>query len=308
MLRPILLRMSRSERLERQARKRRFVRRALRRFMPGEELDDALRVGAPLGRRGLGIVLTQLGENVADAEAAAAASRHYVRALGRVAALGLEGDISVKPTQLGLDLGLDVALANLEPLVAEADLLDSMVWVDMEDSSYVDRTLELVHTLRERSPRIGVCLQAYLHRTPADLATLMDPPVRVRLVKGAYREPAGRAIRRKHDVDARFHELAIQMFRAPAYTAAAPPVFGTHDDRLIERVRDSAQQYRLTGDDIEFHLLYGIGQDLQEWLSAVGAGVRVLIAYGDRWYPWYMRRLAERPANIWFVAKQIFRR
>jgi proline dehydrogenase len=305
MLRTLLLRMSRSRLLERQARRRAFVRRAIRRFMPGEELDDALAAGTQLGRRGHGLVLTRLGENVRSEAEADAVARHYVHVLDRLAALGLEGDVSVKPTQLGLDLGPAVAARNLDAIMTEADLLDGMVWVDMEDSGYVDRTLELVHRARERSPRVGVCLQAYLHRTPEDLAALMDPPVRVRLVKGAYREPTTMAIRSKKEVDARFHELAVEMFRKPGYAKAATPVFGTHDDRLIERVRESAQQYRLTGRAIEFHLLYGIRTDLQEWLTTAGTGVRVLIAYGEDWYPWYLRRLAERPANVWFVAKQI---
>jgi proline dehydrogenase len=308
MMRTVLLRMSRSRFLERQVRKRRFVRRAIRRFMPGEELDDALREGKRLGRRGFGVVLTHLGENVASEAEAGAVSRHYARALDRVAALALDAEMSVKPTQLGLDLGVDVASGNLAPLLKKANTADDTVWIDMEDSSCVDATLELVHEARKTCPRVGVCLQAYLHRTPADLEALMDPPVRVRLVKGAYREPPELVIRRKSDVDARFHELAVHMLRDRDYARAATPVFGTHDDRLIERVRESARQYRFDPGEIEFHMLYGVRPDLQEWLAAVGARVRVLISYGDHWYPWYMRRLAERPANVWFVAKQIFRR
>lgn len=308
MMRTVLLRMSRSPFLERQVRKRRFVRRAVRRFMPGEELDDALREGTRLGRRGFGVVMTRLGENVASEAEAEAVSHHYARALDRVAALALDAEISVKPTQLGLELGVDVAARNLAPLLAKAKESDDTVWIDMEDSSCVDRTLDLVHTARETCPRVGVCLQAYLHRTPSDLEALMDPPVRVRLVKGAYREPPDLVIRRKRDVDARFHELAVHMIRDRRYALAATPVFGTHDDRLIERVRESARQHRLNPGQIEFHMLYGVRPDLQEWLAAVGAQVRVLISYGDHWFPWYMRRLAERPANVWFVAKQVVRR
>jgi proline dehydrogenase len=235
-------------------------------------------------------------------------SRHYNRALDRVAALALDAEISVKPTQLGLDLGMDVATRNLLPLVRKADRLDNTVWIDMEDSSYVDRTLELVRVARQESTRVGVCLQAYLHRTPDDLAALMDPPTRVRLVKGAYREPRSKALETRKEVDARFAELALQMLRDRAYIRAVIPVFGTHDDRLIERIRESARQYRVDPGRIEFHLLYGIRTDLQEWLAAVGATVSVLISYGDHWFPWYMRRIAERPANLWFVAKQVFRR
>jgi proline dehydrogenase len=307
MMRSLLLLMSRSRFLERQVKRRRFVRRAVRQYMPGEELNDALAAARKMGRRGLGVVLTQLGENVDDTAAAARVSRHYNRALDRVAALALDAEISVKPTQLGLDLGMDVATRNLLPLVRKADRLDNTVWIDMEDSSYVDRTLELVRVARQESTRVGVCLQAYLHRTPDDLAALMDPPTRIRLVKGAYREPRARALESRKEVDARFAELALQMFRHRAYIGAVIPVFGTHDDRLIERIRESARQYRVNPGQIEFHLLYGIRTDLQEWLAAVGATVSVLISYGDHWFPWYMRRMAERPANLWFVAKQVFR-
>lgn len=307
-MRSLLLRMSRSPGLERWAKRSRTARRAVRRFMPGEELDDALRAAGKLGRRGLGVVFTELGENVAAAEDAEGVARHYMRTCDRIAALGLDAEISVKPTHLGLDIDPDVARKNLERVVRKADELDLMVWVDMEDGSYVDATLDLVRAVRQRSHRIGICLQAYLHRTPDDLEGLRDPPTRVRLVKGAYSEPAAAAIQDRSAVDQRFHELAVSMLRDTDYARAAPPVFGTHDDRLIERVRESARQYGLAPGQIEFHMLYGIRVDLQEWLTAVGARVRVLISYGHHWYPWYLRRLAERPANLWFVARQVFRK
>ncbi|MEJ2502590.1 MAG: proline dehydrogenase family protein [Gemmatimonadota bacterium] len=295
MMRAALLRMSRSESIERWVKSREFARAAVRRFMPGEELGDALEAAGRMTRRGLGIVLTELGENVTTPEQATAAATDYARALDRIADRSLDAEISVKPTHLGLDLGPDVARENVALLARAADTADSMVWVDMEDSSYVDRTLELVRSVREKSNRIGVCLQAYLHRTPDDLAALMeDPPVRVRLVKGAYREPPEHAIQRKKDVDERYHDLAATILRDRDYVSDAVPAFGTHDDRLIERIR-------------EFHMLYGIRGDLQEWLTAAGAEVRVLISYGAHWYPWYLRRLAERPANLWFVAKQLIR-
>jgi proline dehydrogenase len=308
MLRNLLLRMSRSPTLERQMRRRGFARRAVRRFMPGERLDDALGAAVALQRRGLGVVLTHLGENVPDPEAAGAVARHYARALDRLAALGPDGTISVKPTHLGLDLGMDPVRRNLEPLLARSSELGRTLWVDMEDSSTVDRTLELVRWARDRTPHVGVCLQAYLHRTPADLESLMDPPTRVRLVKGAYQEPPAAAIRSKKTVDARFRELADRMLADHSYVAAAPPVFATHDGPLIERIRETGDRGSVSPPHYEFHLLYGIRTDLQESLAADGARVAVLISYGERWFPWYMRRLAERPANLWFVAKQVAHR
>lgn len=276
--------------------------------MPGEALSDALEAGKILNRRGLPVVYTELGENVTTAEEAEAVARRYVDALDRMAALALDAEISVKATHLGLDLDTDLARRNLDRLVGRADQLETMVWVDMEDSSYVDRTLELVRSARSRSRRVGVCLQAYLHRTPDDLVALKDPPTRVRLVKGAYREPAELAIQKKRDVDRRYYELAARMLKDRDYVSAAVPVFGTHDDHLIERIRETARQYGLAPGQLEFHMLYGIRTDLQEWLAAAGATVRVLISYGEHWYPWYVRRLAERPANLWFVAKQLVRR
>ncbi|MFW5951497.1 MAG: proline dehydrogenase family protein [Gemmatimonadota bacterium] len=307
MARALLLKLSRSQTLERWVRRRTFARKAVARFIPGEELDDALRSAAKLGRRGLGVVLTELGEHVTTGDDAAAVAQHYGHTLDRIAAGGLDAEISVKPTHLGLDLGPHVARENLERVVQKADELDVMVWVDMEESAKVDATLDLVRSVRRTSDRVGVCLQAYLHRTPDDLRTLMDPPTRVRLVKGAYREAPDAAIQKKKDVDQRFHELAARMLKDRDYVAAAVPVFGTHDDRLVERVRESARQYGLAPGQLEFHMLYGIRVELQEWLAAVGASVRVLISYGEHWYPWYMRRLAERPANLWFAARQLFR-
>jgi proline dehydrogenase len=307
MMRALLLRLSRSKGMERWVKSRTFARKAVARFMPGEELDDALAAARKMGRRGLGVVFTELGENVTTEEEADAVVKHYSRALDRIAALALDAEISLKPTHLGLDLGEDVARKGLLKLVRKAEQLDTTVWVDMEDSSYVDATLALVRAARDESPNVGVCLQAYLHRTPDDIAALMDPPTRIRLVKGAYKEPPDVAIQKKADVDQAFHEQAVIMLKDRDYVGDAPPVFGTHDDRLIERIRESARQYGLSPGQIEFHMLYGIRVDLQEWLTAVGAVVRVLISYGEHWYPWYMRRLAERPANLWFAARQLFK-
>lgn len=305
MMRSILLGMSRSQRIEHWVKQRKVARRAVRRFMPGEALDDALLAAEKLGRRGIGVVLTELGENVTTSEAADAVAGSYCTALDHVTRRGINADLSVKPTHLGLDLGATDAEGNLKRLVCRADELEGMIWLDMEDSSYVDRTLELVRSARNASERVGVCLQAYLHRTPDDLKSLMDAGVRVRLVKGAYREGPDHAIQKKKGVDQQFHDLAARILKDRDYVAAATPVFGTHDDRLIERVREAARQYGVSPGQIEFHMLYGIRTDLQEWLTAVGSSVRVLISYGDHWYPWYMRRLAERPANLWFVARQL---
>ncbi|HSH46472.1 MAG TPA: proline dehydrogenase family protein [Longimicrobiales bacterium] len=306
MMRSVLLRMSTSQWCERQVKRRRFAQKAVRKFMPGESVNDALEAAQRLGRRGIGVVLTELGENVATESEATAVACRYEQVVDRLAALALDGEISVKPTHLGLDVNEGVAAANLRRLARKAGQAGSTVWVDMEDSSTVDATLSLVGEARQVAEPVGVCLQAYLHRTPEDLARLMADRVRVRLVKGAYREEPEHAIARKKDVDQRYHELAVEILRDRAYVDAATPVFGTHDARLIERVRESARQYGASPGQLEFHMLYGIQVPTQEWLAAVGARVRVLISYGDHWYPWYMRRLAERPANLWFVLRKAF--
>ncbi len=308
MIRSVLLSMSRSAALERFATQRAFARRAVRRFMPGEALDDAVAAAATLGRSGIGAVFTQLGENVRTPGEAAGTASHYEQVLARAAELDIPGQVSVKPTHLGLDLGEDVALRNLERLVRRAGEMGSTIWVDMEDSSYVDRTLDLVTAVGQESPGVGVCLQAYLHRTPADLDRLRRAAIRVRLVKGAYRERPDVAIPRKKEVDRRFHDLAARMIEDRDYIEAAAPVFGTHDAGLIGRLRQSARARGLRPGQIEFHMLYGIRADLQQRLAGEGEVVRVLISYGERWYPWYVRRLAERPANLWFVARQVVRR
>ncbi len=308
MLRSLLLRMSRSPRLERYISTRPFARQAVLRFMPGERLEDALDAADRVGRSGIGVVITELGENVASSDEAIDTAAHYESVLERIESSGVDGQVSVKPTHIGLDLGADLARENLERLVLKADALGTVVWVDMEDSSYVDRTLDLVRGAHHLSSHVGVCLQAYLHRTPDDLSALRDEGIRVRLVKGAYREPADVALPRKKDVDRRFHDLAVELFRDPAYVAAAKPVIGTHDQHLLERVRSSARRHGVAPGDFEIHMLYGIRTDLQEEMTTEGEAVRVLISYGEHWYPWYVRRLAERPANLWFVARQLMRR
>jgi len=315
MLRSLLLRASESTFLESQFRRRGFSRRAIRRFMPGEDLESALAAGKVLQDRGLGVVLTRLGEEVYDAGEADAVVAHYLDVLKQVAARKLDAEISVKPTQLGLAIGDDdprqrdgyaVAERNLDRLALAAAAHGSTLWVDMEGSEYVDATLDLVRTVRSRHASIGVCLQSYLRRTPDDLATLADPPVRVRLVKGAYREPRSIAYPRKADVDRAFVDLARRIMDHRAWFDAAPPHFGTHDLAIIDDVVRVAAERGIPGEAVQVTMLYGIRSEAQHRLSDEGLTVRTLISYGEAWYPWYVRRLAERPANLWFVLRTMF--
>jgi proline dehydrogenase len=302
--RRLLLGASRSPRLARALRDRAFFRRAARRFLPGEDLAAALDAAAALARDGIGAVLTQLGEQVASPAEAAAVRDHYLGVLDRVRERGLAAELSVKLTHLGLDVDRAACRDSLLALVARAAATGSFVWIDMEESRYVDATLELFRAARAAHPTVGVCLQAYLHRTPADLDALLPLDPAIRLVKGAYSEPAAVALGRKRDVNERYEALAGRLLERAA-RGRARPVFGTHDLRLVERIRARARALAVDPAGCEVHMLYGIRTDAQRALARAGVRVRVLISYGTAWFAWYLRRLAERPANVWFVVRNL---
>jgi proline dehydrogenase len=283
-----------------------FVRRAVSTFMPGESFDDMLVAAKATAAEGIGSVFTRLGENVKDLAEAEAVARHYVEVIDRIKAQGLQCEPSIKLTQLGLDINRDLAYGHLRALAASAQAAGSYLWVDMEQSSYVDVTLDLTRRLKQEFPAVGVCLQAYLFRTRQDLEDITSRGIGVRLVKGAYNEPPNIAFPKKSDVDANYLALAQLMLSAGARVAGARAVFGTHDLDLIAAIRNHAKSIGLKAADYEFHMLYGIQKAAQLRLAREGAAVRVLIAYGEYWFPWYMRRLAERPANVWFVVKSLF--
>jgi proline dehydrogenase len=308
LLRRALLAGSQSRWLRERAMRRAFVRRAVARFMPGEEVEDALAAAGLLRAAGLGAVLTRLGENLTDEAEADAVAAHYLDLLERVRAEKGAIEISVKPTQLGLDLDEERCASRLLALAARAEATGNFVWVDMEQTAYTDATLRLVRRARARHARVGVCLQSYLHRTAADLEGLLPAGVGVRLVKGAYNEPPDRALPRKADVDASYRALARRLLDAAAKGQGVRTVFGTHDRAIIDAIVAEAGSRGLSGAAVEFHLLFGIQRAEQERLARAGWPVRVLISYGPYWFPWYMRRLAERPANVLFVARSLLAR
>ena len=280
-----------------------FVQRAVRRFMPGETSEAAIEEAVKLSASRITSVLTLLGENVTEADEAADVGRHYQGVLEAIADRGLEAEISVKLTQLGIDIGHDVAAANLESILASAEQRGQFVWIDVEGSDYVDRTLDMYRAVRSRHMNTGLCLQSYLYRTAGDLAALLPLNPSIRLVKGAYAEPPEVAFPRKKDVDRNYRELAktlLDEVRRGGVRAA----FATHDERLIRWVEKEAAQRGIARGDLEFQLLYGVGTAEQKDLAAKGYKVEVLISYGTAWFPWYMRRLAERPANLWFVMRK----
>ncbi len=304
LMRSALLRASKSQWLSEQVRGRRFVRRAVSRFMPGEDAESALQTAQQFARQHMPTVLTQLGENVADASEAKAVTQHYTGVLNRIQALKLPAHISVKPTQLGLDVSQDLCLEQLHTLATQAAQVGTFVSVDMEGSDYVERTLELYRKIRPAHPNVGVCLQAYLYRTPDDLASLLPLSPTIRLVKGAYNEPANIAFPKKQDVDRRYFELAQRLLAAPR--PPQPHGFGTHDVKLIERLCAHARSAGVPHAAFELQMLFGIRSADQVRLAGAGYTLRVLISYGSYWFPWYMRRLAERPANVWFVVRSLF--
>jgi len=248
-------------------------------------------------------VLALLGENVTEADEADEVTRHYEGVLKEIAARDLDAEISVKPTQLGIDIGSDLVAANLERILTIAEKHGQFVWIDMEGSGYVDRTLHLYRVARSRHMNTGICLQSYLRRTAGDLAALLPIKPSIRLVKGAYAESAEVAFPRKRDVDQNYLQLArtlLDEIRGGVVRAA----FATHDERLMGRIQEEAAQRGMTPGDLEFQMLYGIGTTKQKELAAQGHRVQVHISYGTAWFPWYMRRLAERPANLWFVMRK----
>ena len=280
-----------------------FFRRSVSRFMPGEGPDDALRAAGMLAQRGVPTLVTCLGENVVTEAQARAAGADYTALGAAISDHGLDMELSVKLTHLGLDLSEELADEMLAEL---AGAVSGVVWLDMEDHRYVDRTLGAFRRAWGRNPgRIGLCLQAYLHRTPEDLDGLLPLCPNIRLVKGAYREPPSVAIAEKAGVDRAYGDLIDQMLGHAAAGTMGRVGVGTHDARLVSRARGTADALRLADAAWEVEMLYGIGTRQQEELRREGVPLRVLISYGRSWFPWYMRRLAERPANLWFVARQL---
>jgi len=282
----------------------RFMRRAVRRFMPGETLEDALAAALPLEAAGIGTMYTRLGENLENLAAADEVADHYIEAMDKIVAAGITGELSVKPTQLGLDHDAAVCLSHLERIAAHAEAAGSYLWIDMEGSAYVDATIELYEKLRATQPRTGICLQAYLRRTAADVERLRPLDPAIRLVKGAYDEKESIAYRSKSSVDASYVGLAVR-FLLDSRERPIRLGLGTHDVGLIEQIAEQVGAAGIGLDRFEVEMLYGIRTDQQFRLARAGYRVQALIAYGEHWYPWYMRRLAERPANVWFALRQM---
>ena len=303
-MRRVFLWAARNRWLKERLPKLRFMRRAVRRFMPGETLADALAAALPLQAAGIATLYTRLGENLEHVDEADEVAAHYIDAIDRIVAAGITGEVSVKPTQLGLDLDPELCFGHIVRIAQHAADAGSYLWIDMEGSTYTDATIALYERLRAVQPGTGICLQAYLRRTAADIERLRPLDPAIRLVKGAYDEKESIAYRNRRNVDSNFVGLAVSFL----IEGRGRPIrlgLGTHDVALIEQIADQVKAAGIGRDGFEVEMLYGVRTDQQFRLAKAGYRVQTLIAYGEHWYPWYMRRLAERPANVWFVMRQM---
>jgi proline dehydrogenase len=272
------------------------------RFIAGSTLDQALPVCRELNAEHISVTLDVLGESISSMEEAAGARDAYLKTLSAMHEKRIEGNVSLKLTQFGLDLSATGCRENVAQLVERAAAIDGFVRIDMESHEYTDRTLELVCDLHARYRAVGTVIQAYLYRSKKDIEMLNSRGIRVRLCKGAYLEPAGVAFPQKAQVDANYVELMQMLLDKGTY-----PAIATHDENMIAATKAYAESRKISRDAFEFQMLYGIRRDLQRQLAKDGYRVRVYVPFGSAWYPYYMRRLAERPANVLFILKNMWK-
>jgi proline dehydrogenase len=284
----------------------RFVRATVGRFMPGETTEDALEAAERLAAEGIPATFTYLGENVENEADADAVAAHYLQLLDLIEERGIDAEVSVKPTHLGLDLDAEATFTRLRRLAERAAAMGKHLFLDMESAPYLEPTLAIYRRLREEFENTGVCIQAYLHRTPQDVADLLAADASVRLVKGAYREPGDLVIRDRRKVRATFEKLALEFLR---WSGGGRLALATHDVHLLTEIERRAAAAGFGRDAFEIQMLYGIRVADQRRLAGEGFRVRVLISYGTHWYPWFMRRLAEHPGkNLWLAVRNLFAR
>ncbi|HEX2713710.1 MAG TPA: proline dehydrogenase family protein [Candidatus Acidoferrales bacterium] len=302
MMRAVLLKLSDSRRLARWVTSNRVSRQLARRFVAGEELDDAIGAARACNQAGLKATLDYLGEHVETEADARRARDTYLSIFDRIAQERLDANVSLKLTQLGLDLGEEFSQGLVEAIVARAEGYGNFVRIDMEGSAYTERTIELVKRVRAKSASVGAVIQSYLYRSEQDVKDLLAVGCRIRLCKGAYKEPPQIAFPEKADVDANYIKLTELLLSSGIYHAIA-----THDPHMIAAAREFAARHALGKERFEFQMLYGIRTDLQQKLVRDSYRVRIYIPYGRDWFPYFMRRLAERPANLTFFVRQLFR-
>ena len=304
-LRSAFIALSRNRPLRRFCESSRLGAQLSSRFIAGMEIADALRVAEAVNKQGMTVTLDSLGESVTSEQEAHRAADVYHQLLDLIAERKLKANISVKLTQMGLELSPDLAESIAQSLAQHAQATGSFLRIDMEDSRLTQVTLDIVrraHARRDARDSIGVVIQAYLYRSKSDIEQLLADGIRVRLCKGAYKEPPEVAFPRKADVDTNFVELSHMLLDSPIYHAMA-----THDEAMVAAVKKFSAAHSIEPSHFEFQMLYGIKRDLQRQLVREGYNVRVYVPFGAEWYPYFMRRLAERPANVLFIAKNFFR-
>ncbi len=278
------------------------AQRLTSRFVAGNTIEREIGVIERLKREGVLATVDYLGENVRSLDEAARTRDAYLAILDRVARLGAGATVSIKLTQLGLAISKDVSKQNVEPLVAKAQELGTAVEIDMEGSEYVERTLEIVCAMHQAHGSVRAVIQAYLHRSADDIERLSGERIPIRLCKGAYKEPSEVAFQRKSEVDRNYVRLMHSML-----ARGACPALATHDEKIVEEALRTVRERGMTAEGFEFQMLYGIRRDLQRRIVEQGYRLRLYVPYGDAWYPYFMRRLAERPANVIFLARNILR-
>jgi proline dehydrogenase len=301
-VRGILLFLSSQTRLRRWMETSAIARRLSSRFVAGETLAEAISVASRINREGISVTLDHLGENVTSLAEAAASRNEYIRAIEEIRAAGLNANVSIKLSQFGIDIDQEACCKNVAMLVDVAARHENFVRVDMESSAYTDRTLRLVTELHARYGATGAVIQAYLYRSEQDVDLLSRQGIRIRLCKGAYLEPPGVAFERKADVDRNYVHLMKKLLESGTY-----PALATHDEAIIAEAEKFVAARQIPVSSFEFQMLYGIRRDLQKLLVSKGYRVRVYIPYGKAWYPYFMRRLAERPANVLFLIRNLIR-
>jgi len=308
MMRAVLLRLSQNNTVQSAFSRYRFAQRAARRFIAGERLEEAIAVVRELNAKNILATLDHLGENTTNEGEALAAADEYVKILDAIAQTGVQSEVSLKLTQMGLDISYELCLQNMRRIVERARQYQNFVCIDMESSAYTERTLALYEALRrEGFDNVGPVIQAYLKRSERDVERIIEWGARVRLCKGAYQEPPEIAFPKKRDVDANYLKLLEKLFSPRAQEQGVYPAIATHDEKIIRWALQYVQERQIPIDRFEFQMLYGIRRDLQMELAQAGYRVRVYVSYGTHWYPYFMRRLAERPANVLFVIKNLFK-
>jgi len=283
-----------------------FVKSAVKKFMPGEKVEDALNAAKIFQDKTIPTIFTKLGENITDLSEGLIVRDHYSKLIDKIAERNIDIEISLKLTQLGFDLSFDETYERFKAITKKVkEKLGNIIWIDMEGSAYTQKTIEFYKKIRSEYDNVGLCLQAYLYSIEKDVDDLLKLNPHIRLVKGAYKEPHEIAFPKKNDVDQSFLEISKKLMLA-AKEKNIRVAFGTHDEDLIYAIIKESKSIGVQKNKIEFQMLYGIKPNFQNELVKLGYKLKVLISYGDFWYPWYMRRLAERPSNVWFVLKNIF--